>query len=165
MLDYYDIFKHFNKHKIKYIVVGGMAINLHGIPRMTYDLDFLLLLKDSNLKKFLSLMKKWGFKPKAPVNIMDFANKDKRLEWIKNKNMKAFNLINPGWGLSEIDIIIDTPVNYENAAEKIVYKSLNDIKIPTVCIDDLIKMKKAANRKQDIDDIISLKKIKNAKKT
>jgi hypothetical protein len=55
MLDYLAIFKRLNEKKIKYIVVGGIAVNLYGIPRMTYDLDLLLDLEDENLRRFLSL--------------------------------------------------------------------------------------------------------------
>ncbi|MCM8798772.1 MAG: hypothetical protein NC821_04850, partial [Candidatus Omnitrophica bacterium] len=115
MLDYLAIFKKLNNEKIKYIVVGGVAVNFWGVPRMTYDIDLLLYLEENNLVKFLSLMKKWGFRPKLPVEIMDFADKNKRENWIKNKNMKAFTFINPNWAISEIDIVINTPVDYEEA--------------------------------------------------
>src|SRR3989344_9157006 len=121
MLDYLAIFKKLNEEKIRYIVVGGMAVNFHGIPRMTYDIDILIDLEDDNLKRFLRLMKNWGFKPKVPVDIMDFAKKEKRLDWITNKNMKAFNLVNPDWAISEIDIVINTPVDYKRAAKNIKY--------------------------------------------
>ena len=159
MLDYLGIFKEFNKRRIKYIVAGGLALNLHGIPRMTYDVDLLLYLEDGNLRKFLSLMKLWGFKPKVPVDIMDFADKQKRQDWIKNKYMKAFNLVNPKWGIAEIDIIIDTPVNYQNALKNIKQIILQGVSIPTISPEDLILMKTAAARKQDKEDIRSLKKI------
>lgn len=158
MLDYLGIFKELNKKKIKYIVVGGMAVNFHGIPRMTYDIDLLLYLEDSNLKKFLNLMKKWGFKPKVPVDIMDFAKKYKRQDWIKRKNMKAFNLTNPEWGISEIDIVINTPVDYKKALKNIWYNRLQGVTIPTISINDLILMKSESNRDQDKDDIKNLKK-------
>jgi len=52
MLDYLGIFKRLNEEKIKYIVVGGMAVNFLGVPRMTYDIDLLLYLEDKNLRKF-----------------------------------------------------------------------------------------------------------------
>lgn len=161
MLDYAGIFKKLNKRKIKYIVVGGMAVNLHGIPRMTYDIDLILYLEETNIKKFLNLMKAWGFRPKAPVDIMDFAKQEKRDDWVKNKNMKAFNLVNPNWGISEIDIVINTPVNYENAHKDIVYYKLGDVRIPTLSIYKLVKMKEASNREQDKKDIKYLRKIKN----
>ena len=103
-------------------------------------------------------MKKWDFKPKVPVDIMDFAKKNKRMDWIKNKNMKAFNLVNPSWAVSEIDIIIDTPVDYRKAIKSIQYINLQGVTIPTISIDNLIKMKKVAKRIQDQEDIKSLKK-------
>lgn len=163
MLDYFGIFKELNKNKIKYIVVGGMAVNFLGVPRVTYDIDLLLDLADRNLKRFLRLLKNWGFKPRVPVNIMDFADKNKREDWIKNKNMKAFNLVNPDWAISEIDVIINTPVDYRKAAKNLKYFKSQDIAIPTVSINDLIKMKQESNRLQDKKDIENLKKILNEK--
>jgi 3-phosphoglycerate kinase len=159
MLDYLGIFKELNKKKIRYIVVGGMAVNFHGIPRTTYDIDLLLYLEDKNLKKFLQLMKKWGFKPRVPVDIMDFANKTNRQDWIKNKNMKAFNLVNPDWAVREIDIIIDSPVDYQKAVKNVKISKLYDVNIPTISISDLILMKSKSNREQDKSDIENLKKV------
>lgn len=49
MLDYLGIFKELNAKGIRCIVVGGMAVNLHGIPRMTYDIDLLLDIDDRNI--------------------------------------------------------------------------------------------------------------------
>lgn len=153
MLDYLAIFKELNRKKIKYVVVGGMAVNFHGVPRATYDIDLLLYLEDKNLDKFLSLLKRWGFKPRVPVDIMDFAHKEKREDWIKHKNMKAFNLVNPAWAISEIDIIIDTPVDYKKAARNINYITIDNVAIPAISMRDLIKMKQNTGREQDRADI------------
>ena len=157
--DYLSIFKTFNEKKINYIVVGGMAVNLHGIPRMTYDIDLILSLKDKNLKNFLELMTEWGFKPKVPVKMMELAIKQKRQVWVKNKNMKAFNFINPDWELSEIDIIIDSPIDYERAIKNATKVKLENIAIPLISIKDLIKMKRVSGRAQDKADIANLNKI------
>ncbi|OGQ53835.1 MAG: hypothetical protein A3J24_03180 [Deltaproteobacteria bacterium RIFCSPLOWO2_02_FULL_53_8] len=160
MRDYLWVFRKFNENEIKYIVVGGLAVNLHGIPRMTYDLDILLDLDDdANVERFLRLLKEWGFRPRVPVDIMDFADAEKRGSWIKDKNMKAFNLVNSEWALSEIDIIIDTPVNYKEASTDIRHITLKDISVPLISIAGLIKMKEAANRRQDLADIRYLKRI------
>jgi Nucleotidyl transferase AbiEii toxin, Type IV TA system len=160
MLDYLGIFKKLNEEGIRYLVVGGLAVNLYGIPRMTYDIDLMLDLEDSNLRKFLHLLKAWGFKPKVPVDIMDFANKEKREEWIKEKHMKAFNLVNPAWAISEIDVVIDSPVDYNRAGRKANSVTLQDVTIPVVSIDDLIAMKQVADREQDRADIDYLRKLK-----
>jgi len=164
MLDYLGIITAFNKEKIKYIIVGGVAVNLYGIPRMTYDLDLILDLEDANLTKFLKLLKKWGFKPKLPMDIMDFANKEKRNAWIKDKNIKAFNLINSDWAMSEIDVIINTPVNYEKGIKNVNYIPLGNISVPIISMEDLIIMKQRSSRHQDKTDIKYLLEIKNAKR-
>lgn len=153
MLDYLGIFKEFNRRKIKYVVVGGLAVNFHGIPRMTYDIDLLVALDDNNLRKLLFLLSGWGFKPKVPVNIMDFAYADKRNDWIRNKNMKAFNVVNPQWAISEIDIIIDSPVDYLKAADDVTRIKVNGIIIPVISRQKLVVMKKQAGRPQDTRDI------------
>ncbi len=160
MFDYLAIFKRLNEEKIKYIVVGGIAVNLYGIPRMTYDIDLLLATEDTNLRKFLQLLKDWGFEPKIPVDIMDFAKKDTREDWIKNKNMKAFNLVNPAWAISEIDVVIDSPIDYEEGKKRVNNIVLQGVSIPIISIDDLIRMKEKTGRQQDKADIRYLRKIK-----
>lgn len=162
-MDYIGIFKEFNKRRIRYIVVGGIAVNLWGIPRMTYDIDLLLDMEESNLRKFLTLVRKWGFRPKIPVDIRDFADKDKREGWIRQKNMKAFCLINPAWPLSEIDIIVKAPIDYKKALKNITWVKVKNTSIPLISIDDLIKMKKNTDRKQDLADIRYLKTLKDEK--
>lgn len=164
MLDYLAIFKKLNEKKIRYIVVGGIAVNLYGIPRMTYDVDLILDLEDENIKEFLQLLKGWGFKPKIPVDILDFAKKEIRESWIKNKNMKAFNLVNTEWAISEIDIVIDSPVDYKKGHKNVTCIKLQNVTIPVVSMDDLIKMKKVTDREQDSADIKYLRKLKNEKK-
>lgn len=153
MLDYLGIFSELNKRKISYVVVGGIAVNLYGVPRMTYDVDLLVDLRDKNLRKFLKLAEKWGFKPRIPVGIMELAEKEKREDWIKNRHMKAFCLINPNWAVSEIDIIVGSPVDYVKAAKKVRRFRLKDISIPVIAVEDLIKMKKNTGRKQDEADV------------
>lgn len=161
MLDYLGIFKAFNEKDIKYIVVGGVAVNLHGIPRMTYDIDILIDMSDSNIEQFLNLMKEWGFKPRVPVPIDDFACENKRNDWVKNKNMKAFTFINYDWAISEIDVIMESPLDYSKAIINSIKLTVHDVIIPVVSINDLIKMKKGTGRIHDQIDIEYLEKIKD----
>jgi predicted nucleotidyltransferase len=163
MLDYGGIFKEFNEKGIRYIVVGGIAVNLYGIPRMTYDIDLMLDLEEKNIRRFLLLLRDWGFGPKLPVDAMDLARREKREDWISNKNMKAFNLVNPKWAISEIDVVIDSPVSYEEASQRANYFNLRDVSIPVVSLDDLIRMKEKTDRKQDRADIRYLKRLKDEK--
>jgi hypothetical protein len=158
MLDYLAIFEKLNESGVRYVVAGGMAVNLHGVPRMTYDIDLVLEMEDDNLERFAALMRDWGFKPRVPVDVMDLADGAKRKEWIEDKNMKAFNLVNPDWAISEIDVLIALPVSHEEifgAAETFL---IRDIAVPTASIAHLIAMKDGTGRAQDEADIVNLRK-------
>ena len=41
MIFYEAIIKEFQKQKVKYVLVGGIAVNLHGAMRSTADMDIL----------------------------------------------------------------------------------------------------------------------------
>jgi hypothetical protein len=90
-LDFQRIFKEFNKLKVDYLVVGGLAVNFHGVPRMTYDIDPVILLESANIKKIVTKLKKWGYRPRVPVDPIELADSRKRNAWIQEKGMKAIN--------------------------------------------------------------------------
>ena len=46
---YEQLFKGLHTHRIRYLVVGAVAVNLHGIPRMTADLDVMVDLEKENV--------------------------------------------------------------------------------------------------------------------
>jgi len=48
-----DVFASFQKHEVKYVVIGGIAAVLHGVPRATFDLDILIEAKPDNAQRFL----------------------------------------------------------------------------------------------------------------
>lgn len=67
--------------------------------------------------------------------------------------MKEFNVVNPQWAISEIDIIIDSPVDYPKAADDVTRIKVNGIIIPVISRQKLVVMKKQAGRPQDTRDI------------
>ncbi|MBO1225691.1 MAG: hypothetical protein JYX80_14815 [Candidatus Scalindua sediminis] len=111
---YEEIIRKFNNAGVRYAIVGGVAVNLHGHIRMTADLDILLELEDNNLAKAVTTLRESGFafKGKIPVDPMGLADSNTRSDWIKNKNMKALNFYR---GTEEVDLVIDSPVKYEDA--------------------------------------------------
>jgi hypothetical protein len=159
---YKDLFTALNKNQVKYAIAGGVAVNLYGIERATRDLDLLLAMDEENLLKAASVFKNLGYSPKVPVRPEDFAKKEIREKWIKEKNMIVFSYIDLKNPYLLIDIIINTPIKYEDIAEHIAILVSKDeaIRVPVISIDDLIKMKKQTNRSQDISDIEMLKKAK-----
>ncbi len=158
-LDYLAIFKELNKLGIDYMVVGGLAVNFHGVPRMTYDVDFMISFKDTNVRKLAAQLKTWGYRLKIPIDPMDLGDDAKRESWIREKGMKAVNFYSDTSPIGEIDIVIESPISYDELKQRSVKIQFGDVMIPTVSIHDLIQLKKHAGREQDLDDIEHLKVI------
>lgn len=162
-MDYYEIFKRFNELKIDYIVVGGLAVNLHGVPRMTYDIDIMIKLNKRNLSKLINQLLKWGYRLKIPLNPLELTDERKLKKWTEEKNLKAINFYNEKEPLAEIDIVLTSPIPYEKLKSNSVYIKLFDQKIPVIGLKDLIYIKSRTGRAQDKADVESLKKILKSK--
>ena len=156
-LDYRTIFKEFNKIRIDYLVVGGLAVNLHGVPRMTYDIDLVISLESENILRLVNKLAEWGYRPKFPVDPKDLTDPEKRNAWIREKGMKAMNFYSDTSPIGEIDLLFDLPIPFEGLKQRAVSFELEEDRIPTVSIHDLIELKIQAGRKQDLADVEHLK--------
>ncbi len=154
------IFKELEKRNIKYLAIGGIAVNLYGYDRITGDIDIMLSFEIENVKKFAEMAKDLGLKPKVPVEIIELADSAKRNYWKTEKNMKVFSLFDPNDEFNILDIMIQDYLDFDEAYKR--KKTITDtgLKVSLVTIEDLIKLKEIANRTRDIGDIEALKKIK-----
>lgn len=159
MILYENILRAFQKAKVKYVIVGGMAINLHGFLRSTADMDILVEMSDDNLRKIVTILKKRGYRVKQPVDPMEIADSETRKDWIENKNMKAFNFYKED-EFKEIDIIIEAPVTYKTVQKNMIRLKTDIGTLCVVSIKDLIKMKAKAGRPIDRIDLEQLKRLK-----
>lgn len=157
---YFELLKELYKNKVKYLIVGGLAVNLYGIPRTTQDIDIIIYMSKENILKILSLLKKLNYVPRLPVNAEELTNPEKVKDWIENKNLKAFSFYNKKDNYKVIDIVIKHPLNFENSFKNRTVKKVKDIEIYLASINDIIKTKEESGRSQDISDIEMLKKVK-----
>jgi hypothetical protein len=157
---YEDVFLKLNKSKVKYLVTGGVALNLHGIPRMTADLDLMVDLRKDNLVKLVKALDKLGFKPRAPVKLIDFISEEKRMFWLRNKHMVMFLLYHPKEAYQEVDIFNKNPIIFREAFKERKVVPAGNIKIPLISTGHLIQLKRKSKRKQDLADVESLKTLK-----
>jgi len=145
MIFYEEIFRAFQKQKVKYVIVGGIAVNLLGSMRSTADLDILVEMSDNNLEKIVKILKRRGCRVKQPVDPMRIVDRKTRENWIKNKHMKVFNFYKEG-KLKEVDIIIESPVSFEEARKSVIRIKVDDLTSPVISVDKLIKMKRKTGR-------------------
>src|SRR3989338_2986026 len=113
---YEEILSQFEEQNVRYVLVGGLAVNLLGSFRSTADLDILVDMTDDNLGKIVAILTGHGYRVKQPVDPMGIAHVKIRQDWIKNKHMKAFNFYKEA-EFKEVDIIIDSPVSFKDAVK------------------------------------------------
>ena len=51
-----DVFRSFQEYEVKYVVIGGVASILHGVPRATFDLDVLIEATPENTRRLLDAL-------------------------------------------------------------------------------------------------------------
>lgn len=158
-LDYGNLFEELNRAGIDHLVIGGLAVNFHGVPRMTYDVDIMVLMESGNILRCVGKLTSWGDTPKIPVDPKDLASEEKRKIWVIEKGMKALNFYNEKLSIAEIALVIESPIPYEELKSRSVRSDLQDVMVPTVSLRDLIELKQAAGRKQDLVDVEYLGKI------
>jgi len=159
LIKFQKLFSTLNKIKVRYLVVGGIAVNLYGIERATADIDLIVDLEENNLKKFLKAIKEIGLKPKVPVKLEDFSSKEKRKEWIKEKGMIVFSLFDPKDSFFLLDVFVEEPFDFQKVFEVREIMKAGKTVIPVVSLNELIKMKEKTDRPQDRADAFYLKKI------
>lgn len=163
---YEDVFRELNKQKVKYVVAGGVAVVLHGVVRLTVDLDLYVKLSENNLRKFVGALGSLGYKPKVPVNAIEFVKESNRKIWKKEKGMKVFSFIHLGKPRELIDVFVDELIKYSEVDREKKVMMANGIKIPVISIKHLKELKQMAGREQDLRDIQALdsvEKLREAK--
>jgi len=142
-LDFLDFLKLCNKYKVKYLVIGGYAVSIHGYPRTTKDLDVCIELSEENAGKMMNVIRDFGFSS-AGLTAEDFLQKDV--------------ITQLGYPPLRIDILNDIGgVPYDEAwlnRKEIVYEG---VPINFIGYNELLLVKAKAGRKQDLADIEKLK--------
>lgn len=153
------LFSVLNKGKVRYMIAGGVAVNLYGIERATADIDIVLELNRSNVQRFINASKELGLKPKVPVKLEDFADEEKRKDWLIKKDMKVFSLYDPKNPFFLLDIFVGIPFDFDEVYKQRKKIRFEDTVIAVVPLKELIEMKKISDRPQDRADVFYLTKI------
>ena len=149
-----------SEEKVQYVLVGGLAVQLHGYMRSTFDIDLVLAMNDANLVRFIAVAKRFGLVPSIPVPIDTLRNAAQIDQWHREKGMLAFALREPQIGGGVVDILVRPNVPFEQLMDNAVAGELFKQKVWVAAIDDLLTMKRIANRPKDRLDIDALEKIK-----
>jgi hypothetical protein len=147
----HDICSALDKANVPYAVVGGYAVALHGAIRGTVDVDVAIRWSLENLKGAENAFKQLGLVSLIPITAEALFHF--RDEYIQNRNLIAWDFYDPSNPLHQVDLVI----NYDLGSARQT-KPINTPRgtIHILSLNDLIEMKKASGRPQDLEDVKAL---------
>lgn len=150
-----------NEAKVRYLIVGGLAVNAHGFVRLTRDIDIVLALDPANAALGLNTLLAIGYKMAIPAQPAEFANPETRENWRHSKRMIVLKLWSDQHRRTPVDIFVYEPFVF--AEESTVATALEvcpGVLAPVVSLPTLLEMKRTAGRPQDLIDIEELQRMR-----
>ncbi len=140
--DFREFIELLNSHKIKYLVVGGYAVTVHGYPRYTNDIDIWFWIDKSNAEKLIKALIDFGF-GSLDIKIDDLLQPNK--------------VIQLGYPPNRIDLLTSVSgLNFDDCYPKKVQIDIEGINIDFIDLENLKKNKKASGRHKDLNDLENL---------
>lgn len=160
---YEPIFDELNQGRVRYVVVGGLAVVLHGFARLTADVDIIVDLSPAEARKAVDALSRLGMRPRAPVDPAGFADPAIRESWIAEKGLAVFSFQDDANPLRSVDLFVRHPLPFEDLWARSVLVSLGRIHVRVAAIEDLIALKRKWGRPVDLTDIDALERIRRLK--
>jgi len=132
------VFASFQKHNVRYLVIGGIAAVLHGVPRATFDLDILIEANEENAQKLLNALEDSRFGTASMIDAKELISHE--ITIFQDRVRIDVQTFTPG-----IDFLSawenKETMNYQGQEFYVLSKT------------DLVSSKKAAGRDRDLEDV------------
>ena len=137
--DFRELLECFDRHEVRYLVVGGWALAAHGVPRLTKDLDLWVWPDDGNADAVVRALEEFGF---AELGLArdDFISPDV--------------VVQLGYPPNRVDLIT-TPsgVDFQQCWADRLSLTLDGLEVPFIGLEGLKANKLASGRAQDVVDV------------
>lgn len=153
------LFRQLDESGVRFVVVGGLAVLLHGHVRLTVDTDLVLDLEPASARRAVDTLLAAGYRPSVPENPAGFADPERRAEWIRDKGLTVFSWYHVDDPLRVVDLFVESPIPFEELWRRAVERPFRRRRVRVASIPDLIAMKRKAGRPQDFEDIAALERI------
>ncbi len=132
------VFESFQKHEVKYLVIGGIASILYGVPRATFDLDILIESTPDNAQRLLDSLSDAGLGTASLTDVREILSNEITVfkDWVR------------------IDVQTTTPgLNFQEAWNHRKIMTFQGQTFYLASKEDLISSKKASGRDVDLEDV------------
>jgi hypothetical protein len=133
-----DVFGSFQQHEVKYLVIGGIASVLYGVPRATFDLDIFIEATTDNARRLLEALLKAGLATASLTSVEELLANE--ITIFKDR--------------VRIDVQTSTPgLSFQEAWKRRTTMNYQGQEFFVVSKQDLISSKRAAGRDVDLEDV------------
>jgi hypothetical protein len=133
-----DVFASFQRREVRYVVIGGIASVLYGVPRATFDLDILIEATPENSQRLLDALLEAGMGTASLTNVDEILSNE--ITIFKDR--------------VRIDVQTSTPgLNFQDAWAHRNTLEYQGQSFYVASREDLISSKKATGRDVDLDDV------------
>jgi predicted nucleotidyltransferase len=141
--DFKELLKLFNKNNVKYLLIGGYAVSIHGYVRATNDIDFAVASHAENARNIVAALTEFGF-GSSGISVELFT--------------RDRNVVRMGVPPGKIEILnyLEGP-GFDAAYERRKTVEVENISINVIGLEDLCANKSAVGRPQDLVDVDKLK--------
>jgi hypothetical protein len=145
------ILRTLSAHGVDFVVIGGLAVQIHGYLRSTNDLDVVVRPSTLNLSRLSEALAELEAEPRAPATIsLTDPNQLRRAPLVPTMtNAGPLDVVN-------IEHLAGAPASYEALRDAAITVELHGSGIAVAGLSDLIRMKRAAGRQHDLADIEAL---------
>ena len=143
---------------VRFVVIGGFAVVLHGGRTTTMDSDFAIATDPENLSSIVRALAPFQPRPWHWPEGIPFVW-DERSIFGSNVSLNTI--------ASDVDLLLELPGvdSFDGLLRRSVEKLLSGVTFNVASVGDLIDMKRAANRPQDIVHLAELDRIRRASET
>ena len=140
--DFREFIQSLNDNHVRYLVIGGYAVALHGYPRYTKDMDVWIEMSAENAARMVAALQQFGF-GSLGLQAADFLVPDQ--------------IIQLGYPPNRIDLITTPPgVDFESCYASRVAVTIDEVTVYFIDLENLKKSKRASGRSQDLADLENL---------
>jgi len=140
--DFKEFIALLNDNGVRYLVIGGYAVALHGYPRYTKDIDIWIEMSVENAGKMVQALVQFGF-GSLGLKEEDF--------------LEPEQIIQLGYAPNRIDLITTPPgVDFRECYESRIEVEIEGVKVNFIDLENLKRSKRACGRLQDLADIENL---------
>ena len=153
-----DILRGLRDAGIEYVVVGGLAANVHGSPRITADVDICYDPASENLERMARLLASWHAYPRGVAPGLPFTMDARTL-----RNAPVLTLVTDLGDLDVMDRVAGVG-EYPAVRTASVMADLAGAQARVLALDALIAAKRAAGRRKDQEALLELEALREERR-